>query len=154
LKLRSKLPKPEESGDLISQGNDATSTLEGTEEAHKKMQEKDDSLVSWLACLAKQEVLFKYKPTEEDITWIKRIAKFYHVLVPLMRIVLKAKFDGKDGKRPPVNVFVSHTGANKESYAANLANYLEDNDVPKVFIDKDIWCGSVADDEMMWAAVV
>ena len=48
------LPTLEELEELISQGSDATSTRNGTEEALKKMQEKENSLVLWLACLAKR----------------------------------------------------------------------------------------------------
>jgi hypothetical protein len=74
------------------------------------------------------------------------IAQFYHLLVPLLRTVLEAKFAG----RPPVRVFISPTGANKESYAAPLANYLG---VDGVFLDKNLRVGAKGDDEMMWAAV-
>jgi hypothetical protein len=115
------------------------------------MQEKEDHMVSWLARLARQEVSFYYKPTEEESTWIQRIAKFYHALVPMMRVVLEAKFDGR---RPSVTVFVSHTGTSKESYAAPLTNYLRENGVAGVFRDKEgVLVGTKPDDEMMWAAV-
>jgi hypothetical protein len=91
-------------------------------------------------------MLDTYKPTEEEITWIQMIAEFYHLPVPLLRTVLEAKFDG----RPPVRIFVSHTSANKESYAAPLANYLR---VDGVFLDEHLRVGAKGDDEMMWAAV-
>ena len=68
-----------------------------------------------------------------------------------MRFVLEDKL----GKiRPPVTVFVSHTSFNKLSYAALLTAYLKRKGVANVFLDKySIPVGSIADDEMMWAAV-
>jgi hypothetical protein len=112
---------------------------------------REKPVSTWLAGLAGREAVANYKPTEEEITGIQMIFQFYHLFVPLMRTVLEAKLGG----RPPVNVFVfvSHTGANKESYAAPLVHYLEKTEVNGVFLDKDMPVGAKGDDEMMWAAV-
>jgi serine/threonine protein kinase len=145
---RNSLPKPDELERLVTL---TTSVTDGTgERVLREMQEMENRLVSWLACLAKFEVLGGYKPTEGDVTWIQTIAKFYHALVPLMRVVLEAKL-GEE--KSPVTVFISHTGNEKEPYAAPLTNYLKENGVAGVFLDKDLPIGSKGDDEMMWAAV-
>jgi hypothetical protein len=147
--LGKSLPEVKELEDLMV--SCATSTFDGTgDKVFREMQKIEERLVLWLVCLAKCEVLRSYKPTEDDRTWIRRIAKFYHALVPLMRIILEAKLGER---REPVSVFVSHTGNEKEAYAAPLTNYLEENGVAGVFLDKDLSIGSKGDDEMMWAAV-
>jgi hypothetical protein len=146
----SSLPPPKEVEDLISRATHAMSSSEDAETLLPKMQEVEMPIAKWLASLAKREVEDDDEPTEEDIIWIRRVAKFYHALVPLMRIVLEAKFKHK---RSPITVFVSHTGTSKESYAAPLANYLSENGVVGVFLDKDLLVGAKGDDEMMWAAV-
>jgi hypothetical protein len=153
-KAYERLPQEKELEELISQGKELISQgrrpVSALEEVFlRKMQEKEEPMVLWLTCLARNEVELEYKPTEEESAWVRRIAKFYHTLMPLMRIVLEAKY----GKRPPVTVFVSHTGKNKEMYAAPLRNHLTDNGVAEVFIDKRIRIGAKGDDKMMWAAV-
>jgi hypothetical protein len=55
-------------------------------------------------------------------------------------------------ERPPVTVFVSHTGANKAACATPLTNYLRSEGVDGVFLDKDMCVGAKPDDEM-WGAV-
>jgi serine/threonine protein kinase len=145
---RKKLPQLKKLKELVSR---ATSAIDGTgEKVLREMQKMEEYMVSWLACLAKFELLEGYKPTEEDAKWIQEIAIFYHALVPLMRVVLTTK---PAKRRRPVTVFVSHTGNEKEPYAAPLTNYLKENGVPEVFLDKGLSIGSKGDDEMMWAAV-
>ncbi len=109
----------------------------------------EEPSMKWLAGLAGREAFESYKPTEEEIIWIQTIARFHHEFVPLMTTVLEAKFEG----RPPVNVFVSHEGAEKLSYANPLTDYLERTGVKGVFLDINMPAGGYPNDEMMWAAV-
>jgi hypothetical protein len=114
----------------------------------KEMKLMEERILKWLTGLGGREVLETYKPTEEEITLIQTIAQLYHERVPFMQKVLELV-----DRRPPVNLFVSHTaGTNKESYAAPLANFLERKGVRGVFIDKNMPVGTKGDDEMMWAA--
>ena len=98
---------------LISKARDVTSSGGDGKRLLQGMLLMDEPILKWLADLLRREGLDKYKPTEEEIICIKSIALLYHELVPLMRTILKPAFDEK----PSVSVFVSHTGADKASYA-------------------------------------
>ena len=94
---------------LISKASIVTSPGGDGKRLLKDMLLTDEPIMTWLADLTRREAFNNYKPTEEEIIWIKWIAQLYHELVPLTRTILKPKFDGK----PPIRVFVSHTGASK-----------------------------------------
>ena len=67
--------------DFISKVKHAMSSMEDAETLLRKMQEVEKPMMEWLASLAKREVVDDYKPTEDEIRWITRIAQFYHALV-------------------------------------------------------------------------
>lgn len=90
------------------------------------------------------------QPSSDQVDWLKRTAYVYHALVRL----LKLKYNSTDqSSNSHSDVFVSHTGANKESYVVPLVNYLREHTARKVFIDKRIPVRSYGDVEMMRAAI-
>jgi Ras of Complex, Roc, domain of DAPkinase/C-terminal of Roc, COR, domain/TIR domain len=104
-------------------------------------------LVEWLADLSRLEVEKNYKPTEEQILWIRRIARFYHVFVPC----LKLKYFNHPVR--PFTVFVSHAGEDKDAYASPFARYLEQNNV-RTFLDRrSLRPGAHPHDDMFHAAI-
>lgn len=89
-------------------------------------------LIKWLAKLAALEVEsgYKYKPSESELLWVRRIGLLYHRLVPLLQTYYKTRLD-----IARFAVFVSHTGADKDSYAQPLSEHLSAEGI-STFLDR------------------
>lgn len=119
-------------------------------QAMRNLMAYEEPLVKWQTALARRELLESYEPSDNEIQWLQLTRRLYHQLVPIWRQYYKLKFPERTEF---CNVFVSHTGANKLTYAAPLYQYLVRNGC-KTFLDKDsIQSGDVVDDEIIWSAL-
>lgn len=135
--------------DLIKQTRATRETQVYDADLRRELEKTEELLVVWLVKIATKE-LKQRRVFKTEYSWIRRIARFYHAYVPF----LKSYYKLQDPDRTDTNVFVSHTGDDNPSYATPLANYLKNNQVKNVFIDKqDIESGSIAAEEMLRAAV-
>jgi hypothetical protein len=122
----------------------------------ERLEHAEAVLIEWLAELVRFELLryhptddeidcISYHPTDDEIDCIKLITRLYHRYVPLWKECNAHLYTD------PLDVFVSHTGVDKDAYAAPLADFLRANGV-SAFLDRDsLAVGVNPDYEMMRA---
>eukprot|EP00523_Entomoneis_sp_CCMP467_P008651 CAMPEP_0168724650 /NCGR_PEP_ID=MMETSP0724-20121128/3745_1 /TAXON_ID=265536 /ORGANISM="Amphiprora sp., Strain CCMP467" /LENGTH=1224 /DNA_ID=CAMNT_0008771405 /DNA_START=634 /DNA_END=4308 /DNA_ORIENTATION=- len=139
--------------DCLSQGQSANDCLSqgqfADDDILDKLENDEEILMKWLSTeVARREIESTRKADAPEVTkWMKLISKLYHHLVPLW----KRKYHGRFYN--DCDVFVSHTGIQKNEYAEPVADYLTENHVVSFIDRRDLKPGCKPSDEMIHAMV-
>jgi len=101
-------------------------------------------LMRWLSTIAQLEADKSYKPTTDDVSLIKSIARFYHKLVPIQKTVVE--------QRKHHSVFIANPGLEKDIYASLIDLHLRENGVTVFFDRAAVPTGADGLDRIMAAA--